>query len=76
VPVTDDTSAIAFLNSTDRVFLVLNRRDYERLKTLVGRPLNLIGEVTYWNTAGVRLGTLLAPVPEEDLDTVVLISNR
>jgi len=76
VPVTDDTSAMAFLNSTDRVFLVLNRRDYERLKTLVGRPLNLIGEVTYWNTAGVRLGTLLEPVPEEDLDTVVLVSNR
>ncbi len=76
VPVTDDTSAMAFLNSTDRVFLVLNRRDYERLKTLIGQPLNVIGEVTYWNTAGVRLGTLLAPVPEEDLDTVVLISNR
>jgi hypothetical protein len=76
VPVTDDTSAMAFLKSTDRVFLVLNRRDYERLKTLVGQPLNVIGEVTYWNTAGVRLRTLLAPDPEEDLDTVVLISNR
>ena len=76
VPVIDDTSAMAFLNSTDRVFLVLNRRDYDRLKTLVGRPLPVIGEVTYWNTAGVRLRTLLAPMPEKDLDTVVLISNR
>jgi 4-amino-4-deoxy-L-arabinose transferase-like glycosyltransferase len=76
VPVTDDTSAMAFLNSTNRVFLVLNRRDYDRLKTLARRPLNVIGEVTYWNTAGVRLRTLLAPMPEEDLDTVVLISNR
>jgi 4-amino-4-deoxy-L-arabinose transferase len=76
VPVSDDTSAIAFLNSTDRVFLVLNRRDYERLKTLVGHPLSVIGEVTYWNTAGLRLRTLLAPVPEEDLERVVLISNR
>jgi 4-amino-4-deoxy-L-arabinose transferase-like glycosyltransferase len=76
VPVTDDTSALAFLNSTDRVFLVLNRRDYDRLKALGKRPLNVIGEATYWNTAGVRLRTLLAPMPEEDLDTVVLISNR
>ena len=76
VPVIDDTSAMAFLNSTDRVFLVINKRDYDRLKTQVGRPLNVIGEVTYWNTAGVRLRTLLAPMPEEDLDTVVLISNR
>src|SRR5262249_15890833 len=76
VPVTDDTSAMAFLNSTDRVFLVLDRRDYERLKALVDRPLSVIGEVTYWNTAGLRLRTLLAPVPEEDLEKVVLISNR
>jgi 4-amino-4-deoxy-L-arabinose transferase-like glycosyltransferase len=76
VPVTDDTSAMAFLNSTDRVFLVVNRRDYARLKTVVDRPLTVIGEVTYWNTAGVRLRTLLLPRPEEDLDTVMLISNR
>ena len=76
VPVIDDASAIAFLNSTDRVLLVVNRRDYDRLKTQMGRPLSVIGEVTYWNTAGVRLRTLLAPMPEEDLDTVVLISNR
>jgi len=75
-PVTDDASAVAFLSSTDRVFLVVNRRDYARLKTLVAQPLNVIGEVTYWNTAGVRLRTLLLPLPEEDLDTVMLISNR
>ena len=56
--------------------LVVNRRDYARLKTLVAQPLNVIGEVTYWNTAGVRLRTLLLPRPDEDLDTVMLISNR
>ncbi|HEU5255254.1 MAG TPA: glycosyltransferase family 39 protein [Vicinamibacterales bacterium] len=76
VPVIDDAGAIAFLKSTERVFLVLNRRDYERLKTLVDQPLNVIGDVTYWNTAGVRLRTLLLPMPEEDLDTVMLVSNR
>jgi len=76
VPVIDDAGAIAFLKSTERVFLVVNRRDYERLKTLVDRPLNVIGDATYWNTAGVRLRTLLLPMPEEDLDTVMLISNR
>jgi hypothetical protein len=32
--------------------------------------------VTYWNTAGVRPRTLLAPLPEQDLDTVVVVSNR
>jgi hypothetical protein len=76
VPVIDDAGAIAFLKSTERVFLVVNRRDYERLKTLADRPLNVIGDATYWNTAGVRLRTLLLPMPDEDLDTVMLISNR
>lgn len=72
----DDTGAIAFLRSNERVFLVLQRGDYERLKTVGGAPLKTIGQVTYWNTAGVRLRTLVAPSPEEDLDTVVLVSNR
>jgi 4-amino-4-deoxy-L-arabinose transferase-like glycosyltransferase len=76
VPITDDSSAIAFLNSTERVFLVLNQRDFNRLQKMVGVTPHVIGQVTYWNTAGVRLRTLLLPEPEEDLDTVVVISNR
>ena len=72
----DDKGAIAFLRSNERVFLVLPRADFERLKTVSGVPLKTIGQVTYWNTAGVRLRTLLAPLPEQDLDTVVLVSNR
>ena len=76
VPITDDASAVTFLKSTGRVFLVLNRRDLDRLKTLTDVPLKMIGEVTYWNTAAVRLGTLIDPLPEQDLDTVVLVSNR
>ena len=75
-PLIDDNGAIAFLRSNERVFLVLNRTDFERLKTISGVPLKTIGQVTYWNTAAVRLRTLLEPLPEEDLDTVVLISNR
>ena len=75
-PITDDTSAITFLKSSERVFLVLNRRDLDRLRTLSDVPLKTIGQVTYWNTAGVRLRTLFAPSPDQDLDTVVLVSNR
>jgi 4-amino-4-deoxy-L-arabinose transferase-like glycosyltransferase len=76
VPITDDTSAVTFLRSDERVFLVLHRRDLERLQMVSNLPLKTIGQVTYWNTAGVRLRTLLAPLPDEDLDTVVLVSNR
>ncbi len=76
VPITDDTAAINFLKSDQRVFLVLHQDDLERIKTISNVPLKTIGAVTYWNTAAVRLRTLLAPLPEEDLDTVVLVSNR
>ncbi len=72
----DDPGAIGFLRKNERVFLVLNRADFERLKTTGGVPLNVLGQVTYWDTAGVRLRTLLAPRPEQDLDTVVLVTNR
>jgi hypothetical protein len=76
LPIYDDTSAVNFLKSDQRVFLVVHQRDFERLKTVSNLPLNTIGKVTYWNTAAVRLRTLLAPLPEEDLDTVVVVSNR
>lgn len=72
----DDTAAVAFLQSSERVFLVLKRPDFDRLSATGTVPMKIIGRVTYWNTAGVRLRTLLAPLPEEDLDTVVLVSNR
>jgi len=72
----DDNGAIAFLRSPERVFLVVGRSDLERLKTIGGMPLTIIGQVTYWNTAGVRPRTLLEPLPEQDLDTVMLVSNR
>lgn len=75
-PIYDDAGALTFLKSDQRVFLVLRQRDLERLKTIGNVPLNTIGKVTYWNTAAVRLRTLLAPLPDEDLDTVVLVSNR
>jgi 4-amino-4-deoxy-L-arabinose transferase-like glycosyltransferase len=72
----DDNGAIAFLRLNERVFLALNRGDFERLKTTSGVPMKIVGQVTYWNTAGVRLRTLLAPLPDDDLDTVVLVTNR
>ena len=72
----DDAGAMSFLESDQRVFLVLHQPDLERLKTISDLPLTILGKVTYWNTAAVRLRTLIAPLPGEDLDTVVLVSNR
>ena len=76
LPISDDAGAVSFLKSDERVFLVLHEDDLERLKAISNLPLKTIGRVTYWNTAGVRLRKLLAPLPAQDLDTVVLVSNR
>jgi len=72
----NDAGALAFLKSSERVFLVVHQTDLARLQTMTNIPLNTIGAVTYLNTASVRLRTLLAPLPEQDLETVVLVSNR
>ncbi len=76
VEIVNDTGALAFLSANERVFLVVNQRDLDRLKTLTPMPIRTLGQVTYLNTASVRLSTLLAPIPVDDLDTVVLVSNR
>jgi 4-amino-4-deoxy-L-arabinose transferase-like glycosyltransferase len=75
-PIYDDAGAVSFLKSDSRVFLVLHQHDLERLKTITNVPLTTLGQVTYWNTAGVRLRTILQPLPDQDLDTVVVVSNR
>ena len=69
----DDAGALAFLKSSERVFLVVHRQDLDRLKTMTDIPLNTIGAVTYLNTASVRLSTLLSPLPDQDLETVVVV---
>jgi 4-amino-4-deoxy-L-arabinose transferase-like glycosyltransferase len=76
VQVFDDAGALAFLRASEQVFLVLRRPDLDRLNTIAGMPLRIIGAVTYLNTANVRLDTLLSPLPAQDLETVVVISNR
>jgi 4-amino-4-deoxy-L-arabinose transferase-like glycosyltransferase len=76
VQIFDDAGALAFLASSERVFLVVHRADLDRLKTMTDLPLNTLGAVTYLNTASVRLGTLLSPLPDQDLETVVVVSNR
>jgi 4-amino-4-deoxy-L-arabinose transferase-like glycosyltransferase len=76
VQIFDDAGALAFLKSSERVFLVVHRPDLDRLKTMTDLPLNTIGAVTYLNTASVRLSTLLSPLPDQDLETVVVVSNR
>jgi hypothetical protein len=48
----------------------------QRLETISGMKMRPLGAVQYLDTASVRLRTLLFPMPEQDLETVYLVTNR
>ena len=68
--------ALDFLQSPDRVLLVVRATDLPRLEAISGVTARTLGEVQYLNTANVRLRTLIAPIPAQDLETVLLVTNR
>ena len=76
VQIFDDAGAVAFLDSPDRVFLVVSRPDLDRLQTMTHAPLKTVGAVTSLNAASVRVGTLLDPLAAQNLEMVVLVTNR
>jgi hypothetical protein len=38
--------------------------------------LTTLGRVRYLNTANLKFRTLLWPLPDQDLETVLLVTNR
>jgi 4-amino-4-deoxy-L-arabinose transferase-like glycosyltransferase len=65
-----------FLSRPERVLAVAREEDLDRLRAVHGLVPFRLERVTYFNPAGVRLRTLLSPDPENDLETVWLVSNR
>lgn len=72
----NEARALDFLRSTDRVLLVARAADIPRLEAISGVTTRRLAEATYLNAADVRLRTLLAPIPAQDLETVVLVTNK
>jgi 4-amino-4-deoxy-L-arabinose transferase-like glycosyltransferase len=72
----DDEQALTLLRSDERVLLVAPAGDLERLERLSGVPLTSLAEARYLNTAALRLDMVLFPLPEQDLETVRLATNR
>lgn len=72
----DEGLALNFIKSPERVLLVVQPGDRDRLQTIAGVPLRTLGSVQYLDTNRVRLSTLLAPIPAQDLETVLLVTNR
>ena len=68
--------ALDFMKAPERNLIVVRATDLPRLESISGLTMTRLGEVRYLNTANVRLRTLLAPIPEQDLETVLLVANR
>lgn len=65
-----------FLAKDERVLVVSTEEDLQKLADTYDVVPRRLERVTYFNPAGVRVRTLLAPDPEKDLETVWLVSNR
>jgi 4-amino-4-deoxy-L-arabinose transferase-like glycosyltransferase len=71
-----EESVLDFMRSPDRVLLVVRPIDLERLEAISGVTMKRLGQVEYFNTANMKLRTLLWPIPSEDLQTVFLVTNQ
>jgi 4-amino-4-deoxy-L-arabinose transferase-like glycosyltransferase len=76
VDLTDEGRTLDFLKSPERVLLVVRAADLSRLESIAGITAKKLGEVQYLNTANVRLRTLISPLPEQDLERVLLVANK
>lgn len=72
----DEARALDFVKSPQRVLLVVREADLPRLESVAGVSLMRLGQVRYLNTANLKLRTLLWPLPDQDLETVLLVTNR
>lgn len=76
VDLTVPEAVVAFLQQPEPVVCVMTSDDLAALRRDHSVTARVLGSVQYFNPAGVRLRTLLWPDPENDLETVVLITNR
>lgn len=72
----DESVALDFLRSEEPVLLVVRAIDLPRLESISGLTTRRLGQVRYLNTSNIRLRALLAPIPAQDVETVLLVSNR
>ncbi|MGE3403939.1 MAG: ArnT family glycosyltransferase [Vicinamibacterales bacterium] len=65
-----------FVSSAEPVLLVVRERDLQQIEALTDTPITRLGEVRYLDTANIRLRNLLAPLPDQDIETIVLVRTR
>jgi 4-amino-4-deoxy-L-arabinose transferase-like glycosyltransferase len=72
----DVEGARRFLASDGRVLVVLLERDLAAVTAATPHAPRTLARVRYFNTANLRLRTLLRPEPDAELESVVLVTNR
>jgi 4-amino-4-deoxy-L-arabinose transferase-like glycosyltransferase len=71
-----EDQAVHFMRSPERVLMVVRDIDLPHLEMLSGVAMRRLGQVRYVNTANLKLRQLLQPMPEDDVQTVLLVANR
>ena len=71
----DLSRAIAFMRSPDRVFLVASESDAAGIRAS-GVTARELGRVHYVDTSSLKLGTLLSPEPDRDIEAILLVTNK
>ena len=72
----DEGVALDFLEQPERVLLVVRASDLPRLETVSRLKTTVLGEVRYLDPANIRLRTLISPLPKQDVERVLLLTNR
>ena len=72
----NDDQAINFLNSSERVMCVLTDKQLARLEARLGRTFPRLFSNTYFNTANIRIRSLIHPDAGGVIQTVLVITNK
>ncbi len=71
-----DELAVSFMQSRDRVLMIVRAADLPRLEAASGVTMARLAEVRYFNTANIKLASLVAADPEREVERVLLVANR
>jgi 4-amino-4-deoxy-L-arabinose transferase-like glycosyltransferase len=73
---TTEEEAVAFLARAERVHCVLAAETLPAIERRLGRSLQPVAELPYFNVARLRLGALLHPRAQLPLERVLLVANH
>jgi 4-amino-4-deoxy-L-arabinose transferase-like glycosyltransferase len=76
INIVNDDQALNFLQSSERVMCVLTEKQLDRLEARLGRTFPKLFSSTYFNTANIRIRSLISPDTGGVIQTVLVIANK